>query len=105
MVGEAFTLRYIPAREDLNPIARLAMPVYDQRASVSTNLMLHQALDISMPRWRVTAKAWSSCRRKRPARWRPQHSRPASAHRCQSQRVRRLARGPGSIAAAEAGRV
>lgn len=34
MVGEAFTLRYIPAREDLNPIAVFADPRHPQRRAV-----------------------------------------------------------------------
>lgn len=34
MVGEAFTLRYIPAREDLNPIAVFADPQHPQRRAV-----------------------------------------------------------------------
>ena len=31
MVGEAFTLRYIPAREDLNTLEVLADPAHPQR--------------------------------------------------------------------------
>lgn len=34
MVGEAFTLRYIPAREDLNPIGVFRDPAHPQRAAV-----------------------------------------------------------------------
>ncbi|MFD2437519.1 ribonuclease activity regulator RraA [Modicisalibacter luteus] len=34
MVGEAFTLRYIPAREDLNPISVFQDPQHPQRAAV-----------------------------------------------------------------------
>ena len=34
MVGEAFTLRYIPAREDLNPISVFANPAHPQRKAV-----------------------------------------------------------------------
>ena len=34
MVGEAFTLRYIPAREDLNPISVFENPNHPQRAAV-----------------------------------------------------------------------
>src|SRR5205085_12105852 len=34
MVGEAFTLRYIPAREDLNPITVLQDREHPQRAAV-----------------------------------------------------------------------
>ena len=34
MVGEAFTLRYIPAREDLNPITAFRDPKHPQRAAV-----------------------------------------------------------------------
>ena len=34
MVGEAFTLRYIPAREDLNPISVFANPAHPQRKGV-----------------------------------------------------------------------
>jgi regulator of RNase E activity RraA len=34
MVGEAFTLRYIPAREDLNPLQVLADPAHPQRRAV-----------------------------------------------------------------------
>ncbi|NND34074.1 MAG: ribonuclease activity regulator RraA [Saprospiraceae bacterium] len=36
MVGEAFTLRYIPAREDLNPIEVFKDPKHPQRAAVET---------------------------------------------------------------------
>ena len=36
MVGEAFTLRYIPAREDLNPIAVFKDPKHPQRLAVET---------------------------------------------------------------------
>lgn len=36
MVGEAFTLRYIPAREDLNPIAVFQDPKHPQRVAVET---------------------------------------------------------------------
>lgn len=36
MVGEAFTLRYIPAREDLNPIAVFADREHPQRKGVET---------------------------------------------------------------------
>ena len=36
MVGEAFTLRYIPAREDLNPISVFLDPAHPQRAAVET---------------------------------------------------------------------
>ena len=36
MVGEAFTLRYIPAREDLNPIAAFKDPNHPQRVAVET---------------------------------------------------------------------
>jgi regulator of RNase E activity RraA len=36
MVGEAFTLRYIPAREDLNPIAVFKDPKHPQRVAVET---------------------------------------------------------------------
>lgn len=36
MVGEAFTLRYIPAREDLNPIAVFQNPQHPQRVAVET---------------------------------------------------------------------
>lgn len=34
MVGQAFTLRYIPAREDLNPLSVFANPGHPQRAAV-----------------------------------------------------------------------
>lgn len=34
MIGEAFTLRYIPAREDLNPITVFLDPKHPQRAAV-----------------------------------------------------------------------
>jgi regulator of RNase E activity RraA len=34
MVGEAFTLRYIPAREDLNPITVFQDPAHPQRVAV-----------------------------------------------------------------------
>ncbi len=34
MVGEAFTLRYIPAREDLNPITVFQNPSHPQRAAI-----------------------------------------------------------------------
>jgi regulator of RNase E activity RraA len=36
MVGEAFTLRYIPAREDLNPISVFKNPKHPQREAVET---------------------------------------------------------------------
>lgn len=36
MVGEAFTLRYIPAREDLNPIEVFQDPKHPQRVAVET---------------------------------------------------------------------
>lgn len=36
MVGEAFTLRYIPAREDLNPIEVFRNPDHPQRRAVET---------------------------------------------------------------------
>ena len=36
MVGEAFTLRYIPAREDLNPISVFKDPNHPQRVAVET---------------------------------------------------------------------
>jgi len=36
MVGEAFTLRYIPAREDLNPISVFKDPKHPQRLAVET---------------------------------------------------------------------
>lgn len=36
MVGEAFTLRYIPAREDLNPIEVFQNPEHPQRKAVET---------------------------------------------------------------------
>ncbi|MCB2030014.1 MAG: ribonuclease activity regulator RraA, partial [Rhodoferax sp.] len=34
MVGEAYTLRYIPAREDLNPITVFQDPKHPQRVAV-----------------------------------------------------------------------
>src|ERR1700742_1961206 len=34
MVGEAFTLRYIPAREDLNPLTVFRDPTHPQRVAV-----------------------------------------------------------------------
>src|SRR5215469_457631 len=34
MVGEAFTLRYIPAREDLNPITVFQDPNHPQRQAI-----------------------------------------------------------------------
>ena len=34
MVGEAFTLRYIPAREDLNTIEVFKNPAHPQRAAI-----------------------------------------------------------------------
>jgi regulator of RNase E activity RraA len=34
MVGEAFTLRYIPAREDLNPISVFTNPAHPQRKGI-----------------------------------------------------------------------
>ena len=34
MVGQAFTLRYIPAREDLNPLSVFKDPAHPQRAAV-----------------------------------------------------------------------
>jgi regulator of RNase E activity RraA len=34
MVGQAYTLRYIPAREDLNPLSVFQDPVHPQRAGV-----------------------------------------------------------------------
>lgn len=34
MVGQAFTLRYIPAREDLNPLTVFQNPLHPQRAAV-----------------------------------------------------------------------
>lgn len=34
MVGEAFTLRYIPAREDLNPVSVFQDPEHPQRAAI-----------------------------------------------------------------------
>src|SRR6185437_7664338 len=34
MVGQAFTLRYIPAREDLNPLSVFQNPAHPQRAAV-----------------------------------------------------------------------
>ena len=36
MVGEAFTLRYIPAREDLNPVEVFRDPKHSQRVAVET---------------------------------------------------------------------
>ena len=36
MVGEAFTLRYIPAREDLNPITVFQDPKHPQRVAIET---------------------------------------------------------------------
>lgn len=36
MVGEAFTLRYIPAREDLNPIQVFQNPEHPQRMAVES---------------------------------------------------------------------
>ena len=36
MVGEAFTLRYIPAREDLNPVKVFEDPNHPQRVAVET---------------------------------------------------------------------
>ncbi len=36
MVGEAFTLRYIPAREDLNPLSVFRDPSHPQRKAVET---------------------------------------------------------------------
>ena len=36
MVGEAFTVRYIPAREDLNPITVFQDPEHPQRKAVET---------------------------------------------------------------------
>ncbi|HZP21654.1 MAG TPA: ribonuclease activity regulator RraA [Bauldia sp.] len=36
MVGEAFTLRYIPAREDLNPLSVFRDPEHPQRKAVET---------------------------------------------------------------------
>jgi regulator of RNase E activity RraA len=36
MVGEAFTLRYIPAREDLNPVSVFSDPKHLQRVAVET---------------------------------------------------------------------
>lgn len=36
MVGEAFTLRYIPAREDLNPITVFKDPKHPQRVAIET---------------------------------------------------------------------
>lgn len=36
MVGEAFTLRYIPAREDLNPVSVFRDPKHPQRVAVET---------------------------------------------------------------------
>jgi regulator of RNase E activity RraA len=36
MVGEAFTLRYIPAREDLNPMSVFRDPKHPQRVAIET---------------------------------------------------------------------
>ena len=36
MVGEAFTLRYIPAREDLNPLEVFSDPNHPQRVAIET---------------------------------------------------------------------
>lgn len=36
MVGEAFTLRYIPAREDLNPMSIFRDPKHPQRVAIET---------------------------------------------------------------------
>lgn len=36
MVGEAFTLRYIPAREDLNPVSVFQDPKHPQRVAIET---------------------------------------------------------------------
>jgi len=36
MVGEAFTVRYIPAREDLNPISVFKDKTHPQRVAVET---------------------------------------------------------------------
>ena len=36
MIGEAFTLRYIPAREDLNPVSVFKDPNHPQRKAVET---------------------------------------------------------------------
>jgi len=36
MVGEAFTLRYIPAREDLNPVTVFQDPKHPQRVAIET---------------------------------------------------------------------
>lgn len=36
MVGEAFTLRYIPAREDLNPVSVFKNPKHPQRVAIET---------------------------------------------------------------------
>ena len=36
MVGEAFTLRYIPAREDLNPVSVFQNPNHPQRVAIET---------------------------------------------------------------------
>lgn len=36
MVGEAFTLRYIPAREDLNPVSVFQNPKHPQRVAIET---------------------------------------------------------------------
>jgi len=34
MVGKAFTIRYIPAREDLNPLSVFRNPKHPQRVAV-----------------------------------------------------------------------
>ena len=36
MVGQAFTLRYIPAREDLNPVSVFKNPKHPQRVAIET---------------------------------------------------------------------
>ncbi len=36
MVGDAFTLRYIPAREDLNPVSVFKNPEHPQRVAIET---------------------------------------------------------------------
>ena len=36
MIGEAFTLRYIPAREDLNPVSVFKDPKHPQRIAIET---------------------------------------------------------------------
>lgn len=36
MVGQAFTLRYIPAREDLNPVSVFQNPKHPQRVAIET---------------------------------------------------------------------